>query len=54
MESVDRVEIHFLHPCFFAIFQQWILGADNVAIEYTADPTAVEATSWGGVKSLYR
>lgn len=54
MESVDRVEIHFLHPCFFAIFQQWVLGADNVAIEYTMDPTGVEATSWGAVKSLYR
>ena len=53
MHSVDRVEIHFLQPCFFAIFQQWEVGADNVAIEM-AGPTAVEPTSWAGLKSLYR
>jgi hypothetical protein len=53
IHSVNRVEFHFLHPCFFAIFQQWVVGADNVRIEY-AGPTAVEAKSWGGVKELYR
>jgi hypothetical protein len=55
MQSVDRVEFHYLHPCFFAIFQQWVVGADNVSIEYAGKPTAVGATpSWGRVKSLYR
>ncbi len=54
MESVDQVEIHMLTPCLFAIFQQWNVGVDNVAIEYSESPTPVESTSWGGVKSLYR
>ncbi len=51
--KVDRVEFLFLHPCFFAIFQQWDVGADNVSITYEV-PTAVEGASWGGIKSLYR
>lgn len=54
MLSVDQVEIHFLTPCMFAIFQQWNVGVDNITIEYTHDPTPVEATSWGAVKNLYR
>lgn len=51
--NVDRVEVHFLQPCFFAIFQQWNVGADNFSITY-GDPTSVEAMSWGGIKHLYR
>ncbi len=54
MESVDRVEIHFLTPCMAAIFQQWNVGADNISIEYLEDPTAVESSSWGQLKNLYR
>jgi hypothetical protein len=54
MQSVDQVEIHFLTPCMFAIFQQWNVGADNISIEYVTEPTSVEATSWGAVKNLYR
>lgn len=30
--SVDRVEIWWIHPAFFAIFQQWNLGLDNIAL----------------------
>jgi hypothetical protein len=32
IQSVDRVEITWIDPAFFAIFQQWDLGLDNVAI----------------------
>jgi hypothetical protein len=53
MHSVDQVEFHFLQPCYFAIFQQWQVGADNIAVE-TAGPTAVEPATWGGIKSAYR
>ena len=51
--QVDRVEIIFLDPCFFAIFQQWNVGADNVSITYE-QPTSIEATTWAGVKTLFR
>jgi hypothetical protein len=51
--NVDRVEILFLDPCFFAIFQQWNVGADNVSITYT-QPTSVEPTTWSGIKKLFR
>ena len=30
--SVDKVEIHWLNPSFFAIFQQWDVGLDNIAV----------------------
>jgi len=30
--SVDQVEIHFLDPSLFAIFQQWNIGLDNIRI----------------------
>ncbi len=53
MTSVDRVEIHYLSPCLFAIFQQWNVGADNISIEYVGEPTPSEETSWGAVKNLY-
>lgn len=54
VSNVDRVEIHWLDPCFFAIFQQWNVGVDNVTIVDGEDPTSVEESSWGEVKSLYR
>jgi len=58
MQSVDRVEFHYLHPCFFAIFQQWVVGADNVSIEYggatAVEPSGVASASWSRVKGRYR
>jgi len=30
--SVDRVEIQWIDPTFFAIFQQWNIGLDNIAV----------------------
>ncbi len=37
IQSVDRVEFWWIHPAWFAIFQQWNVGADNIAI-VTAPP----------------
>ncbi len=33
IQNVDRVEFWWLNPSFFAIFQQWDVGIDNVCIE---------------------
>lgn len=37
--SVDRVEIHWLDPSLFAIFQQWNIGLDNIAVHAAGDAT---------------
>jgi hypothetical protein len=50
--QVDRVEILWLPPCMFAIFQQWNVGVDNIAVEYL-DTVATAESSWGDVKQLY-
>jgi hypothetical protein len=44
--SVDRVEIHWLNPAFFAIFQQWNIGLDN--IEVRGDGLATMRNGGGG------
>ncbi|MEM9382815.1 MAG: hypothetical protein AAGB93_22875 [Planctomycetota bacterium] len=33
ISSVDAVEFWWLNPSFFAIFQQWDVGVDNISIE---------------------
>ena len=38
IQSVDTVEVWTLNPAFFAIFQRWDVGVDNVSLEF-ADPT---------------
>jgi hypothetical protein len=37
--SVDRVEIQWIDPSFFAIFQQWNIGLDNIAMYATGAAT---------------
>lgn len=44
--SVDRVEIHWLNPSFFAIFQQWNIGLDNIGL--WADGAATVRNGAGG------
>jgi hypothetical protein len=44
--SVDRVEIWWIDPALFAIFQQWNIGLDNVHI--SADGAAVVRNGGGG------
>lgn len=34
--SVDKVEFWWIHPAWFAIFQQWNVGADNISISAAA------------------
>ncbi len=53
MTSVDRVEMWWIDPCFFAAFQQWNVGADNLRIAYTGGSTPVESASWSRIKSMY-
>ena len=36
--SVDRVELWWLNPSFFAIFQDWDVGIDNVSLVSTPAP----------------
>ncbi len=52
--NVDRVEISWLPPCMFAIFQQWNVGVDNIAMDYQGDPVPVVESSWGNVKRIYQ
>jgi len=49
--SVDRVEIHWLNPAYFAIFQQWNVGLDNIYLR--ADGTATLRNGAGGNPATY-
>jgi hypothetical protein len=44
--NVDRVEIQWIDPSFFALFQQWDIGMDNIGVQ--ADGTAVVRNGAGG------
>lgn len=39
IQNVDRVELWWLNPSFFAIFQNWNVGADNIALHVTGGAT---------------
>jgi len=43
--NVDSVEFWWLHPAFFAIFQQWDVGVDNVRVTAIPEPTGALALS---------
>ncbi|MDM7915528.1 MAG: hypothetical protein QUU85_09740 [Candidatus Eisenbacteria bacterium] len=51
--NVSTLGFFYGDPTMVFIFQMWELGMDNVRITY-GQPTAVEATTWGGVKALFR
>lgn len=51
--SVDRIEFWWIHPAWFAMFQQWDVGADNISIVFGSG-TPVESATWGSIKSLYQ
>jgi hypothetical protein len=38
ISNVEQVEFLWLDPAFFAIFQQWDVGADNIAINVVPEP----------------
>jgi hypothetical protein len=51
--DVARIGFFYGDPTNFFIFQMWDVGLDNVRISY--EPAiAVERTSWGAVKRLFR
>lgn len=52
--NVDLLEISWLPPCYFAIFQQWNVGVDNIEIEYVDNPVPIQQSSFGRVKRLYQ
>src|SRR5687768_16883085 len=41
--NVDSVEFWWLHPAFFAIFQQWDVGVDNVRVTVPEPSSALVA-----------
>jgi hypothetical protein len=41
--NVDVVEFWWLHPAFFAIFQQWDVGVDNVRVTVPEPSSALVA-----------
>ena len=51
--NVECVEFWWIHPAWFAMFQQWDVGADNVSITFGGG-TPVEDSSWGSIKAMYR
>jgi hypothetical protein len=45
--DVDVVEFWWLHPAFFAIFQQWDVGVDNVRVTVPEPSTALALAGLG-------
>ena len=39
IQNVDQVEVWWLNPSFFAIFQQWNVGVDNVHLHFDGSTT---------------
>jgi hypothetical protein len=52
ISNVEQVEIWWIDPCFFAIFQQWNVGVDNLEIEFGGATPIVNST-WGRIKATY-
>jgi hypothetical protein len=51
---VDRVEFWWLNPAFFAIFQQWDVGVDNVRVTAVPEPSALGAIGCAGLLAIRR
>jgi len=54
MTNVGRLEIRTLYPDYAATYEQYQMGADNMALYYEGGVVATENESFGGVKALYR
>jgi hypothetical protein len=52
--SVDQVEFWWLNPSFFAIFQQWDVGVDNVRVTSIPEPASAIALAALGSLMLWR
>lgn len=54
ISGVSTVEFWFIHPDWAANIVQYNVGADNLLIERSSGPVAVENSNWGNVKSMFR
>jgi hypothetical protein len=54
MTNVGRLEIRFLYMDYAAIYDPYVMGADNVVLYYDSGAVSNENMSFGAVKSLYR
>lgn len=54
MANVGRLEIRMLAMDYFATFEPYQMGADNVELYYSTGAVATEGVSFGSLKSLYR
>jgi hypothetical protein len=54
MSNVDKIEIWFFHPDEFGALTWFDMGADNVMLEWQGGPVAIEDSSFGSVKALFR
>jgi len=52
--SADIVEFNYLKPGFFAIFQQWNTGADNISVTSIPEPATVSLTGLIGAALIAR
>ena len=54
MQNVGRLEVRFLYMDYVATIEPYVMGADNVILEYDTGVVANENMSFGNVKSLFR
>lgn len=52
--QVDVVEFNYLKPGFFAIFQQWNTGADNISVTSVPEPASIAAIGLIGTAFIAR
>ena len=54
MANVGRIEVRTLDFGYFATYEPYQMGADNVTLYYGTGAVATEEMTFDGVKSLYR
>jgi len=54
MTNVGRLEIRTLYPDYAAIFQAYVMGADNLALYYEGGAVATEVTTFSSLKAMFR
>ena len=52
--QADIVEFNYLKPGFFAIFQQWDTGVDNISVTSVPEPTSIGAIGLIGAGLIAR
>jgi hypothetical protein len=54
IQNVGRIEFWYNHPDWGAIFASFNTGADNIILTMDSDPVAVESSSFGDLKAMFR